>query len=282
MKCPTPITIRNPSYGKMKDRIGTMYMQVSCGKCLICMENKRKEWTTKLMLEHKYSITSHFITLTYDEEHYVDEIPKVRDVQLFLKRLRKKIEPFKIRYYCVSEHGEQFGRLHYHALIFNLPAEFQIDIHNLVQEAWGLGYVQVGDVNPATINYCTKYLFKSKLQENEKFKSQSGGDDNLSSHREIQIMSKRPAIGTCAVTNSLLSTLRHNGQATIHVNGMCRGLPRSVRNIVYNTDSRKRLYAATCASIANQIEQIPLGSDGDTAIGHINHLQRITEKKYKR
>lgn len=281
MKCPTPITIRNPSYGKMKDRIGTMYMQVSCGKCLICMENKRKEWTTKLMLEHKYSITSHFITLTYDEEHYVDEIPKIRDLQLFLKRLRKKIEPFKIRYYCVSEHGEQFGRLHYHALIFNLPAEFQIDIHNLIQEAWGLGYVQVGDVNPATINYCTKYLFKSKLQENEKFISRPESNDCLQ-RREIQIMSRKPAIGSGYLTDCVLSSLRHQVKTSIHVNGMCRGLPRSVRNVVYNTDARKRLYATACASIANQIEQVPLGSDGDKAIGHLNYLRRITEKKYKR
>ena len=84
---------------------------VPCGKCAACLTNKRKEWTFRLNQELHVSSSSFFITLTYDDEHIPvteEGLPTFskRDIQLFIKRLRKNTNR-KISYYIVSEYGEK-------------------------------------------------------------------------------------------------------------------------------------------------------------------------------
>ena len=55
--------------------------------------------------------SSQFITLTYAPENY----PKngsvsPREMQLFLKRLRRLVEPVQLRYYLVGEYGDHTQR----------------------------------------------------------------------------------------------------------------------------------------------------------------------------
>ena len=64
-----------------------------------------------------------------------------------------------IRYFAVGEYGEEFGRPHYHAIIFNVPEEMQV---KGVAKAWGKGNIHVGTVTEASIHYVTKYALKKE------------------------------------------------------------------------------------------------------------------------
>lgn len=105
---------------------------VPCGQCIGCRLDRSRDWANRCMLELQYHRSAYFVTLTYNDEHvprsyYSDPetgeafesltlVP--RDLQLFFKRLRKKVG--KIRYFACGEYGDQTMRPHYHAIIFGL------------------------------------------------------------------------------------------------------------------------------------------------------------------
>ena len=72
----------------------------------------------------------------------------------FLERCRKKTGK-SLKHWCVTELGEDRGRIHLHGIFFgNQAAE-------LVIEKWKYGYVFIGNfVNEKTINYISKYMLK--------------------------------------------------------------------------------------------------------------------------
>ena len=60
-----------------------------------------------------------FLTLTYDDAHLPEHGQLVkRDLQLFFKRLRKNVGPF--RYVACGEYGELKRRPHFHVALFGL------------------------------------------------------------------------------------------------------------------------------------------------------------------
>lgn len=76
------------------------------------------------------------------------------DVQKFFKRLRKaSTGKARIKYYAVGEYGTQTMRPHYHIILFNAQKD-------LLQAAWNLGEIHIGDVSGATIAYTLKYVSK--------------------------------------------------------------------------------------------------------------------------
>lgn len=134
-----------------------------------CLEEKKQEWCFRLDQEKRFSDCSFFCTLTYEDEFltYADDQPCLykRDVQLFLKRLRKSIAPDKIKYYIVGEYGDQWrpitplGRPHYHALIFYRGSLDWFKLSLIIKDAWILGIAQVLPVLGAQ-GYVTKYILK--------------------------------------------------------------------------------------------------------------------------
>lgn len=92
------------------------------------------------------------------------------DVQLFLKRLRKRLEPRTIKYYCVGEYGEQWrpitpkGRPHYHMLLFYRGEIDRLQLHLIIKELWFHGIAQVLPVHGAQ-GYVTKYVLKFDSRE---------------------------------------------------------------------------------------------------------------------
>lgn len=117
------------------------------------------------MLEQKLHERSCFITLTYNKEHVPsDGSLRYRDCQLFLKRLRSRIYPVKVRYFLVGEYGEK-GRPHYHALLFGICDR------DLVAAAWvddnneSLGFVHVGFLSEHSAAYCVQYVCKAWTKE---------------------------------------------------------------------------------------------------------------------
>lgn len=168
MICLHPVSIRKPEYRSLTiDRntpcVSRFYMTVPCGKCFNCMKRKQLTWVMRLSYENLYHNSSIFITLTYNNEN-LKETNK-RDIQLYLKRLRKATGK-KIRYYATSEHGEKTQRPHYHAIIFGLSKSLDSEV---VRNKWPFGNVYIGTVTPKSITYITKYCYKLVLTEYDDF-----------------------------------------------------------------------------------------------------------------
>ena len=94
---------------------------VGCGKCVMCRIAKRREWTLRLIHESVYWEDSVFLTLTYSDDY----LPKngsldKRQLQLFIKRLRKSLNGRSIKYFACGEYGDNTERPHYHLIIFGI------------------------------------------------------------------------------------------------------------------------------------------------------------------
>lgn len=120
---------------------------VPCGQCLPCRINKRKKRTTRLVLEGIQHEHCCFVTLTYSNDflpvrlydpksgeithqHPVGCLDKLA-IQKFIKRLKTNLRrkcgstlAKNIRFFCAGEYGENFGRPHYHLVIWGLPPKY--------------------------------------------------------------------------------------------------------------------------------------------------------------
>lgn len=145
-------------------------MLVPCGKCPICLSKKRQKWLVRLQSEFKYCLSAYFVTLTYDDEHMpikngMQSLCK-RDVQLFMKRLRKSTKGYKLKYYLCSEYGSHTMRPHYHMILYLqedikcLPIDAYHMHVDIIDKCWSLGRTDVRDANSATANYCLKDTLK--------------------------------------------------------------------------------------------------------------------------
>lgn len=225
----------------MSERIAT-HINVPCGKCAACLSRRRQTWNFRLMNEVKHCDSCYFVTLTYDDDHvnykvvningFVEYVPVVckRDVQLFLKRFRKKIEPFKIRYFLVSEYGPNSHRPHYHMLLFNFPKLLKDKLDEYLSESWDLGFIRVDPVSPARVAYVTSYCLDfSDLPEYL--------------DKNFMLCSRRPAIGSAYLDElDNVEFHRRNVDAlcTIEANGKaCKiSMPRYYRDKIFSDDEK--------------------------------------------
>lgn len=228
MECLSPISIVDPRYGNPKYRV-----TVPCGKCFACLSRRRQDWCFRLKQELKVSKSAFFITLTYDDEHLPrngDGVPIVvkRDVQLFFKRLRKAIYPQKIRYFAVSEYGTENLRPHYHVILFDFPLSFNLD--TILRECWYHGFVSVGNVNGASINYVCKYCLAYTDVENFPV-------------RPFMLCSRRPAIGSNYISNDAI--VRHHRLTkhdyVVNDGGFKSAMPRYYREKIFSSLERNLL-----------------------------------------
>ena len=72
----------------------TTWINVSCGKCVRCIERKKMEWAFRVRDVMKESKTAYFVTLTYDDAHLPyskngTHTLKPKDMTDFMKRLRQ-------------------------------------------------------------------------------------------------------------------------------------------------------------------------------------------------
>lgn len=139
---------------------------VRCGRCMACRLTKAADWSARILHEfHQFDYSGCFVTLTYNDESLPPGGNLVKkDLQNFIKRLRKDVAPLKIKYFACGEYGEDpihTKRPHYHAIILGIrPYQKQV-----IEDAWSLygtkkGHVVVGSVTDQSINYTTKYITK--------------------------------------------------------------------------------------------------------------------------
>lgn len=175
-----------------------------------------------MLLEQRLNETSTFLTLTYDEKNLPPGGSLVpRDVQLFLKRLRKEYYPLTIRYYGVGEYGENTERPHYHAIIFGGPTCLQWPVRKgegcqcpscqLYQRSWGKGFIYLGDATEKSIKYVASYVSKSTLKKSD--------PKLFGRHPEYAFMSRRPGIGYGQVRSIAESLTTHYGCESISNTG---------------------------------------------------------------
>lgn len=177
--CTQPIHIKNPKFSKdrsyesqlfnpVDDSLDKHSFLVPCGECYECRQVKMHQNQIRVYYEclecEKEGYNSFFNALTYDEQHvpklYGLNVFSYNDLQLFLKRLRKRLKElgyemfsyktyhgktYKVsnfKYFIAPEYGSKFGRPHYHLIFnchFNISAE---DFCKLVDQCWQMGYTQ--------------------------------------------------------------------------------------------------------------------------------------------
>lgn len=214
-------------------------MTFPCGKCVNCLQNKRQQWVFRLLNELKVSESCYFVTLTYDDFHLPrDELgyPQLckRDVQLFLKRLRKAFPECKIRYFLCGEYGSHTYRPHYHAIMFNLPLDntpHRIKLTQKIEKIWQNGHVDIGDtVGGAAINYCAKYIM-TKHKVSPKY------------FPPFILTSRRPGLGANYVQNTSIKNYHRNDyQALASTDGCNVNLPRFYATKIFNRDELKERF----------------------------------------
>lgn len=242
MKCVSPKLIWPHRSVEWIDAHEEYPVSVPCGKCLACLSNKRSDWAFRLEQEHKYSTSAWFVTLTYDEKHNCGSLVK-KHVQDYLKRLRKKDEGNRIRYYAVGEYGTISGRPHYHLLLFNAE-------ESDVRSAWKdcehrpIGIVHCGSVNGASIAYCLKYMVQA-VSINEQGKE-----------KPFALMSRAYGIGARYLSDEMVSWHREDDRNYSIRDGLKIKLCRFYKSkIWYNENDKERVSKASLLASLQESEK---------------------------
>lgn len=148
------------------------------------------------------------MTLTFSPEHLpADGSVSVLDVQLFMKRLRKRIG--KVRFFACGEYGSKGGRPHYHLLLFGWsPSDRRLWRRSgsghlvyrsaLLEEIWPFGHCEVGDVTQQSAGYVARYALKkvNGAAADEHYRRVNPATGEVWNVKpEFIVMSRRPGIG---------------------------------------------------------------------------------------
>lgn len=223
------------------------FTPIPCGSCAGCRIDYSRNWAARCMLEGVYHTHKYFITLTYNDEHLPREdvvnpltgevlfvnVLRKRDFQLFMKRLRKKIAPARVRVFYSGEYGDKTDRPHFHCILYgyefsdrhffysvkdghkrpyHVPGGTDYFISNELTALWGNGHCLISNVDTRSCMYVASYCSKKvKKPKNEFERSRElvkwGSIEQTTRHlprklldvraiqREFACMSRRPALG---------------------------------------------------------------------------------------
>lgn len=192
-----------------KEGFTDLPMEIPCGQCVGCRLERSRQWAVRMMHEAKMHSENCFLTLTYDDEH----LPKfgsllLPDWQNFMKKLRREIEPRKVRFFHCGEYGETTNRPHYHACLFGYDFtdkyEWMHRGENLcwrsesLDKWWGKGSTELGEMNFDTAAYCARYIMKKVTGRDADWAYDvvdQGTGEIGRALPEYTTMSRRPGIG---------------------------------------------------------------------------------------
>ena len=256
MQCFSPILIKewiNSSDGRK--RRSNSFKYVPCGKCIACLQARRSQWTFRLCKESDASVLSYFVTLTYDDDHLLNNMYQYnkvvfpcfnkRDIQLYLKRLRKRLHKFcdtiQMSYLLVSEYGTKTFRPHYHALMFFKGCDVDMDrsIQDMISDSWNLSsnFPVIEPTSQGNIHYVTKYSLKdiSGCFSSIYYFHVDGKEIGFSKaantylERPFMMCSTRPYLGSSVDFDAHISA---NGAdcTGVYLNGVPMPVPRVMRS----------------------------------------------------
>jgi hypothetical protein len=234
MPCYGPLTAYYPKANsgsnklvfKKTDAETGIALKIPCGKCIGCKLEHSRQWALRCMNEKRLHSDSSFITLTYDNAHLPSGGTLVkRDLQLFMKRLRKEFGN-GVRFFACGEYGEKSLRPHYHVLLLNKDfvdkksvssgSEYTLYTSALLSKLWTYGTHVIGDVNFESAAYVARYCTK-KITGPSAEKHYNGREP------EFLVMSRRPGIGTGYLDKYHSEMYTHDN---IIINGIPSSLPR--------------------------------------------------------
>lgn len=145
-------------------------LPLPCGKCPTCVARRVSGWSYRLVKEGELHSLSYFVTLTYSTSHVPITAKgymslRKRDIQLFLKRLRKikynAGDKSPTKYYCAGEYGTHGARPHYHIILFGCQQQDIITAWTDPETKTPIGEIHFGKVEAASIGYSLKYISKA-------------------------------------------------------------------------------------------------------------------------
>lgn len=203
------------------------------------------------------------VTLTYDEAHLPPRgALQYRDVQLFLKRLRKWLYSRRAAgdvmvskdgpvcsFFCAGEYGSQLSRPHYHLILFGVDFRHDQKLlkvsrqgFNLWKSAtlaklWPFGHASFNAVSPQSIGYVAQYCTKKVtgvMADSHYARVDAETGECYQLPPEFARMSLRPAIGR------EFFALHGPGALTetdyVVVDGKKRGLPKYYDKLLRKAD----------------------------------------------
>lgn len=209
---------------------GSRKVTVPCGKCAFCLTNKRSSWMFRILQEMRHQQhRGYFLTLTYNEKFVARVGPegqlslRFRDVQLYLKRIRKA--KYYAKYICVGEYGAETQRPHYHMLLWtDAPVEFLEENWKDARSGERLGHIMFGKLEVGSAMYTLKYIIQPKVRQ---------GEDELREKTRAQFSK---GLGLAYLDHSVYEhhTFAYDDpQLFVVVDGRKVALPRYYKNKIY-------------------------------------------------
>lgn len=223
-----PNTGRRPIVFNVSQAFSGVRVQLPCGQCIGCRLERSRQWALRIVQEQRMHAESAFLTLTYSDKNLpLNGSLVVRDLQLFMKRLRKR-RAKGLRFFGCGEYGETTRRPHYHVLLLNtmfpdqifckksFTGDFDLKTSVELSELWPFGEHWIGDVTFQSAAYVARYCIKKVTGKN--------AEAHYGERQpEFTCMSRRPGIGYTWFT-------RHGDEAYARdscvANGREVGLPR--------------------------------------------------------
>ena len=198
-----PGIVFNPSKG-YADR----HFQLPCGYCMQCQFQRSADWGIRCVHESQMHDANSFITLTYATPYLPEGASlDIRDIQLFLKRLRKRLG--KIRFLHCGEYGTEFKRPHSHLCLFG--EDFTSDRVRIedshrgypqwmsakLSEIWPLGRATISEFKYSSAQYVAQYTVKRapKTDADAYHRYNSATGDSWYVRPEFITCSTHPGIG---------------------------------------------------------------------------------------
>lgn len=128
-----------------------IFLAVPCGKCKLCIHEKIKEWSCRMLLEsNAYRQIPMFVLLTFNDAHLPrfarksDEAKEIYKAhfQKFMKRFREILsrrskQAEGVRFISVLEFSPKKNRPHFHVVIWNYPTDLSAwEIYCCLEYAW--------------------------------------------------------------------------------------------------------------------------------------------------
>lgn len=175
-------------------------LKMPCGRCEACRLEQARERAVRCMHElRSHNNVGCFLTLTYSTPPDGGAF-RERDIVLFVKNLRKQLEPRLIKTFGCAEYGDKGGRPHFHLLIFgfDFPDRYywrgssehgsgHVSYRSpMLEKLWTLGHSEIGTLTISSASYVARYTQKKCKSKALK--------DGLIPEKAVCI-SRRPGIG---------------------------------------------------------------------------------------
>ena len=165
-------------FQERRGRDSVRSLLLPCGQCIGCRLERSRQWAMRCMAEAALYEHNSYVTLTYRPEVMPEDGSlRYRDFQLFMKRLRKY---YKARFFMCGEYGENFGRPHFHAILFNVhfedrsyfmvsPSGARLYRSQVLELLWPHGFSSIGDVTFESAAYVARYCMKKVTGDNAQY-----------------------------------------------------------------------------------------------------------------